>query len=84
MASAVWANLSSAYLKKMSPRTGEAYSDAFSPELARSWSAVSQSLLCTSPRSVATPVLPSIRSNALQWQVRPRRRASYPVSGRHA
>ena len=34
MASAVWASRSSAYLKKMSPSTGEAYSDAFSPELA--------------------------------------------------
>ena len=40
----------------MSPSTGDAYSDAFSPELARSWSAASQSLFCSSPRSVATPV----------------------------
>ena len=41
----------------MSPSTGEAYSDAFSPELARSWSAASHSLFWSSPRSVATYVL---------------------------
>ena len=48
---------SSAYRRKMSPNTGEAYSDAFNPELARNWSAVSQSVFCSSPRSVATPAL---------------------------
>ena len=56
------ANRSSAYRKKMSPSTGEAYSDAFSPELARSRSAASQSVFCGSPRSVAMPTLPSRRS----------------------
>ena len=46
----------------MSPSTGEAYSDAFSPELARSWSAASQSFFCSSLRSVAKYVLPRSHS----------------------
>ena len=90
IASAVCANRSSAYLRKMSPSTGDAYSDAFSPELARSWSAASHSLFCSSPRSVATarpseysfqPV--AVAGLATATRKLPGRRSAVPVGARN-